>query len=204
MSYRDYQSARDAAWRILLDCGVDRLPVNLNTICRRLKIRVLTYGGNIEIIEQAHLSETVRSTDGLTFYLHQTPVILFDETVLPEWARFTIAHEIGHILLGHTKPGGTTPLNREPQPGDNPEETAANQFAARLLAPACVLWGLNLHTPAEIAELCHISRQAAEFRAERMRELYRRNRFLTSPLEREVYRRFRPFIREFWHPHQEE
>ena len=132
MSYRDYQSARDAAWRILLDCGVDRLPVNLNTICRRLKIRVLTYGGNIEIIEQAHLSETVRSTDGLTFYLHQTPVILFDETVLPEWARFTIAHEIGHILLGHTKPGGTTPST-----GNHSRETTQRKQRQTSLRPGC-------------------------------------------------------------------
>lgn len=202
MDYRDYQNARDAAWRILLDCGVDRLPVDLNPICRRLKIRALAYGRSGTLIQQVNVGEAVRSTDGLTFYLRQTPVILFDETTIPQRARFTVAHELGHIVLGHVKPGWVTYVNREPHPGDAPEETAANQFAARLLAPACVLWGLEIHTPKEIMELCHISRQAAQFRAERMKELYSRNRFLTSKLEREIYRKFKPFISEYrnFHP----
>ena len=69
-------------------------------------------------------------------------------------------------------------------------------FAARLLAPACVLWGLDLHTAEEISEACNISLQAAGFRAERMKELYRRNRFLTSPLERKLYDQFRDFIEQ--------
>lgn len=87
--------------------------------------------------------------------------------------------------------------NREPHPKDAPEEQAANQFAARLLAPACVLWALGVHTAEDIMELCHISRQAAQFRAKRMEELYRRDKFLTSPLERKVYQRFQPFIQEY-------
>ena len=36
MNYKDYQDARDAAWKILLDCGVNRLPVEITQICRKL------------------------------------------------------------------------------------------------------------------------------------------------------------------------
>lgn len=200
MNYRDYQNARDAAWRILLDCNIDRLPVNLNAICRRLKIRTLSYGKNARMIERAHLAQVAERTDGMTFFMGKTPVILFDDTAMAARVKFTVAHEVGHIILGHVKPGDITTANREPSPGDAPEERAANQFAARLLAPACVLWGLGIHTPEEIMELCHISKQAAQFRADRMEELYRRDRFLTSPLEREVYQKFQPFIREYRHP----
>lgn len=200
MDYRDYQRARDAAWRILLDCGVDRLPVDLNTICRKLKIRLFSYRAATRLIERAGLQEAVRRTDGLTFYWHRAPVILCSDAVPPQRSAFTIAHELGHIVLNHVTPGSVTIMNREPQGDDAPEETAANQFAARLLAPACVLWGLDIHTPEEIMSLCHISRQAAQFRADRMEELYRRGRFLTSPLEREVYRRFQPFIEETVYP----
>lgn len=196
MSYRNYQNARDAAWRILLDCNIDRLPINLNTICRKLKVKVLTYGDNEKVIKRAKLNNAVHSTDRMTFYAWGRPVILFDERKSPQRARFTIAHELGHIILGHVKPGKFTVANREPDPRDAPEEQAANQFAARLLAPACVLWGLGIHTSEEIMELCRISRPAAEFRADRLKELYQRNRFLTSPLEREVYSQFQPFIKE--------
>lgn len=76
---------------------------------------------------------------------------------------------------------------REPAPGDNPIEQTANVFASRLLAPACVLWGCGVQSAEDIAQLCDISRAAAEFRWSRMQELYRRQRFLTSPLERLVY-----------------
>jgi len=185
------------AWKILLDCKIDRLPVSMNTICRKLEIKVLTYGKNKEMLERANLSDAARRTDGMTFYIRKTPIVLFNETTSPQRAKFTVAHEVGHIVLGHVKPGTVTAANREPQPGDAQEERAANQFAARLLAPACVLWGLGVHTPEEIMALCHISRPAAEFRAKRMEELYQRGRFLTTLLEKKVYRQFEPFIREY-------
>ena len=74
-------------------------------------------------------------------------------------------------------------------------EREANVFASRLLAPACVLWALDVKTPEQIAALCRISHQSASFRAERMQILYQRNRFLSSPLERKVYEQFTEFIR---------
>lgn len=201
LSYRDYQNARDAAWQILLDCGIDCLPVSLNTICHKLKIRVLTYSKGAKIIEVARISQAAHRTDGMTFYMQSTPVVLYDDRKSPQRAKFTVAHEVGHIILGHVKPGYFTVANRDPHPSDAPEEQAANQFASRLLAPACVLWGMGVHSAEEIMELCRISRPAAEFRAQRMAELYRRDQFLSSPLERKVYRRFKPFIREFRRSH---
>lgn len=191
MNYKDYQNARDAAWKILLDCGVDRLPVDLNDICKRLGVRVRRYA------DARGLSDTALQADGLTFFSWGKPVILYNQDRSPMRIRFTVAHELGHLVLGHVAPGRRTTINREPSPADDPIETAANQFAARLLAPACVLWGLDIHTSEEISELCHISQQAAEFRAERMAVLYQRGKFLTSPLERRVYEQFLSFIKEY-------
>lgn len=76
----------------------------------------------------------------------------------------------------------------------NPIEQEANVFAARILAPACVLWGINARTPEDIMRICNISREAAEYRAVRMIELYKRNKFLTSQLERRVYMQFQDYI----------
>lgn len=197
MNYKNYQSARDAAWRILLNCGVERLPVNLTDICRKLGVRVRKYA------DARGLPETALQTDGLTFYSWGKPVILYNQDKPPARIRFTIAHELGHLVLGHVAPGQRTTVNREPSPTDDPVETAANQFAARLLAPACVLWGLDVHTPEEISQLCHISQQAAQFRAERMAILYQREKFLTSPLELQVYERFQPFIKEARDPRRQ-
>ena len=117
-------------------------------------------------------------------------VIVINNTEPKSRCRFSIAHELGH--LGDD----VTQLNRARTEVKPELETQADMFAARLLAPACVLWGLDLHTAEEISETCNISLQAAGFRAERMQELYRRNRFLTSPLERKLYDQFRDFIEQ--------
>ena len=196
MNYKDYQNARDTAWKILLDCKIDRLPVDLNLICRALGVRTASYRSAEVLIQRRNLSEIVARSDGLSFFVENTPVALYNSDCTPERIRFTVAHELGHIVLGHVSPGTVTVVNREPSPNDNPQETAANQFAARLLAPACVLWGLDLHTPEEIARACYISMQSAEFRASRMDVLYARNRFLSSPLERRLYQQFLQFIKE--------
>lgn len=179
MDYKDYQYSRDAAWRILIDCHVTKLPVRVLDICRRLDIQV-------------RRTVPTEGSEGRSLILGGQPVILLAEGPSPERRRFTLAHELGHILLGHVDRVGV--LNREPSPEDDPMEQAANVFASRLLAPACVLWGCGVSSAAEVAQLCGISQTAAAFRWERMQRLYRRNKFLASPLERTVYAQFRPYI----------
>lgn len=93
--------------------------------------------------------------------------------------RYSIAHEIGHILLG-----------------EDASEYEAERFAIGVLAPACVLWGLNLHSAEDIARFCNISLTAAKNRANRMKVLYGRNMFLSHPLERQLYEQFEQFIQE--------
>lgn len=199
MSYKEYQKSRNAAWQLLLDCHVVELPVDLNQILRQLEIGAYPYQGNEMLIRNLGLENLIAQTEGLSFFRGEKPVILYDRNLLPYRIRFTVAHELGHIILGHVGPGEATKRNQEPGSGDGLLETAANQFAARLLAPACVLWGLDLHTASEISSQCHISYQAAMFRAKRMEELYRRNKFLTSPLEQKVYHEFLPFIEAHRH-----
>lgn len=181
MNYKDYQNARDAAWRLLIDLGIRELPIRPGAMCRALGIVVKYYtpeDGN----------------DGMSFLNDGVPTILVSNTASLARQRFTAAHELGHILLGHV--GRYELVNREPSSQDNPVEQAANVFASRLLAPACVLWGCNARTPEQIAGICDISLQAAQFRAERMAILYQRDKFLTSPLEQEVYRQFADYIAE--------
>lgn len=181
MNYKDYQNARDAAWRLLIDAGVRELPVKVSALCRQMGIPVKLYRPQDE-------------NDGMSFILDGRPVILVSDAMGPARQRFTTAHELGHILLGHV--GKYKLVNREPEAGDSAIERAANIFASRLLAPACVLWGCGVRTPEDIAKLCDISRRAAEFRAARMEVLYQRNKFLTSPLERIVYEQFMDYIAE--------
>lgn len=180
MNYRKYQKSRDLAWKILLNEGVQELPVDIVGLCRKMGIRVQHY-------------ISADQNDGYCTIFLGRPRIFVSSTCTPERQRFTIAHELGHILLGHV--GEHQLVNREPASTDNPIEQEANVFASRILAPACVLWALNARSPEEISDLCRISYQAASYRAERMAILYARNKFLTSPLERKVHDQFAEFIR---------
>lgn len=182
---------------VLVTCGITSLPVNLNVILKYFGVRAYPYSRNWNQLRALGMEDAAQSTSGLAFYRDASPIIMYDDRNTTNRIRFTVAHELGHIALGHVLPGEYTVVNREPSPSDSPMERAANHFAIDLLAPACVLWGMNLHTAAEIEEVCAISAQAAQFRAQRMEQFYRLDKFLSTPLEMAVYRQFLPFIREW-------
>ncbi|MCL1880546.1 MAG: ImmA/IrrE family metallo-endopeptidase [Oscillospiraceae bacterium] len=88
--------------------------------------------------------------------------------------KWTLAHEIGHMCLGHTK--------------DNPaEEREANAFASELLMPELVLLELNRQLPQkltiyELVRIFGVSQSAAE---NRLTQLQRKTEFspaLKEPL----------------------
>lgn len=194
----DYKNSRDVAWQMLIKHKVSALPVNLQRICRRERIKLVTYKEGAEAIKKLGLEEHTVGNDAFTL----RRVIFFDDTTPITRQRFSVAHELGHVLL-HEPPEATV-YNREISPNDNPEEAEANIFASRLLAPLAVLHYLNVQSPEEIAEYCKISMVAARIRWERLCEIRLRDAemrkhswhgcFGMSPLEREVIRNFNDYI----------
>lgn len=176
--YNIYKGARDSSWRFLIDHKIDSLPIDLNKICENMGINLRTNKNLLSTERGATI------TDG-----NKTYILLKPDTIPA--MRYTTAHELGHIVLGHTlkngKIGRTFIM-------DDEQEYQAERFAIDILAPACVLWGLNLHTAKDISEVCNISMSAAQRRAERMETLYRRNMFLSHPLERQAFQQFKKFI----------
>lgn len=205
MDYSKYKESRNLSWEILISQNVHALPVKISEICTSYGINIYSYSQNAKLINKLKADKLKIGNDGFTTAVGGgKPIIFFDDSKSPERSRFTIAHELGHILLEHV--GRYNLINREPSSEDNPIEQAANVFASRLLAPACVLWGLNVHTPEEIMGYCNLTYTAATFRAERMKQLYSREKefiqkrgkscFLMSMLEQQVYQQFSDFIRE--------
>ena len=182
MIYGRYKGVRNASWQAIIDYNVTELPVGLISIAKQ---------ANILIVKNSLAKRLKPNERGISIYDGQW-IIVYDDTQSSAVSRFTIAHEFGHIFLGHRLKNGYYARTFEKR---NDEEQEADMFAARLLAPACVLWGLKLHTTDEISAECKISKSAAKIRAERMKILYNRNKFLTSPLERQVYNQFSDYIK---------
>lgn len=184
--YGAYQSARDAAWQCLIDYKITALPVPLKPITEQAGIKVIA-DSSVHLLSPGERGRA-------EMIGHDWLIIVNDEDS-PAARRYTIAHELGHIFLGHDVRKGYTGHVRSYRFVVKPQtESEADVFAARLLCPAVILWAMDLHTAAEIAAACNVTMSCAHIRAERMAELYRRGKFLTSPLERQVYENFQGFI----------
>ncbi|GAB5082679.1 hypothetical protein Osc1_18540 [Hominimerdicola sp. 21CYCFAH17_S] len=170
MNYGIYKEARNASWHCLIECKIDSLPVQLNIICKHF---------NVKILKNSDVEEAFKLNDerGKVIISNNEAYIIVDDSKPISVQRYTIAHELGHILIGQ-----------------GASEYQAERFAIGVLAPACVLWALEAYEPIEIAKICNISMQSASIRAERMKVLLKRNKFLTSNLERQVFEQFKDFI----------
>lgn len=181
--YSKYRHVRDAAWQTLIDYNVQRLPVSLNDICSLAGI-ILLKNSTAHKLQEGEFGVSVKQKG--KWY------IIFDDSDTIQRVRFTIAHELGHIFLGHEMLYGYyTRKNNIAKPA---AETEADMFAARLLAPACVLWGIGAETAEDIAAVCNISYTAADIRSRRLAILRSRGKFLSSQLEKRVYENFSEFI----------
>ena len=126
MSYDNYKTARDMAWKILLECGIDALPVRPSVICDHYGWVLADYKTGGASIALLGLEGMTKQTDGFCAVTKNHTYIFFDSTLPAGRQRFTIAHEIGHLALGHVAPGSVTTVNREPELGDSPIERQAN------------------------------------------------------------------------------
>ncbi len=95
-------------------------------------------------------------------------LIVFDERVdNPQRIRWTLAHEIGHIIMGHLIDFDATALNRRglTEKEHGVLEVEAHWFAAELLAPKTIIKRFNFQdNPQGISLICDISKDAAERR----------------------------------------
>lgn len=194
MNYDDYKRARDLSWRVLLNTGTRELTVKVSRICRRYGVTLRSYQVGAPLIRELGLEAQCDISDGFTVRSGDRCYVFYNMEQPPGRVRFTIAHELGHVLLGHLGDGEHTVYNRESSSEDALEEHTANVFASRLLAPACVLHALGAVTPEQIAAVCDISMAAARFRAGRMGMLEQRGKYGSSPLERQVLAQFQPYI----------
>ena len=186
MAYNNiYEQARDTAWKFLIDNHVTSLPVKLSTICQQRGISLL-FDHDRKCLSGNERGCTFIRCTFINCMGKYSIVLNPDDNVVIQ--RYTIAHELGHIFLNHF-------VNQTMSSSDM--EYQAERFAIDILAPACVLWGLNLHTAKDISEVCNISMKSAQIRAKRMEILYSRNKFLTSPLERQVCEQFSDFIHQY-------
>jgi len=143
---------------------IGALPVYPIETARAFGIKTVSYSDVCEIYCRSRRELYRMSLWGFSYEENGQRIIAVNELACGERRRrFTIAHELGHCLLGHVSAGGSA------KP-DSAQERAADRFAADLLAPVAVLRMCGISSAEELARVCGISRSAAEIRfAELMR-----------------------------------
>lgn len=118
------RTAVETAGKIRSACEWEWGWVDLNRLLKSLGIEAYPYQGNEGAIRALGLERACRVAEGMTFFRDEVPVVLFNARNPPWLVRFTVAHELGHLVLGHLY------SEREPE-----EEQEADLFAMELLRP---------------------------------------------------------------------
>ncbi len=157
------------------------LPISPEETARRVGIKLVSYRTMTEVYDISTVGLYKKSRLGFSFCEDGRFVIAINECSCGERRRrFTVAHEIGHCVLGH--------LSRENSPEN---EREADRFAAELLAPICVLRECGIKRAEEISRLCGISMAAAEIALKRLLSGEK------TPGEKEIAARFSDFISDY-------
>ncbi|MBQ8569211.1 MAG: ImmA/IrrE family metallo-endopeptidase [Oscillospiraceae bacterium] len=180
------KNVRTASWECLLnysECG--SLPVSITDIASKTGIKIIR-NSSVNIIPPDKASAA--------FFTDKQWYIVYNDEFTRQESRFRIARELGHILLGHKQSvvfgSSTAELIRF-------LELEADVFALGILAPEYVLYRINVHKAAEIAELCDISIEYARLRENSLKKRYRRSKINVPEYEQQVYIKFRDFTEDY-------
>jgi Zn-dependent peptidase ImmA (M78 family) len=105
-------------------------------------------------------------------------------------ARFTIAHELGHLFLKHKRTRHRNISGRPIEkiaPSIVRDERDADRFAAAFLAPALLIENPLLVTTRELSDRFGLSLQSSEIRLETLQRLYRRAHGIPRPIPQSIY-----------------
>lgn len=105
----------------------------------------------IPVIFLNHFPRKAKKMAGVSFEHGGRPVIVLTQNKPPGYLSFDLAHELGHVTLGHTQGGAWVIDAKIDADAEGEEEQAANRFALELITgnPDCkiVPRGRHLYPP---------------------------------------------------------
>lgn len=128
-SSADLVKARHAAAGLLRAAKIATVPVVVNDLTKAAK---LTF--DITVAPLSDLKFNGKG-DALTQTRGDAIFIIYNDDKPTVRKRFSVAHEIGHLFLGHLHGNSSSDMNAE----KNFDEIEANAFAAHILIPPAIL-----------------------------------------------------------------
>lgn len=178
----DFTNLRNMAWEFLIANRIYSLPLDMPKIARNNGWELMPYerlNAKLKRLFKEHITQLT----GFTIEADGKYFICYNQNIKTQEIRFTIAHEMGHILLNH--------LHIE---DEHNFEQEANMFAYRLLMPLCVMKECGLTNSVEMMKLCGVNIPDAEMNFYRFQELTSRDEYYLINLERLLKSQFFGFI----------
>ncbi len=151
-------------FRVRLGLGPISAPCMLNVL-ENFKGRARRFGFRTANAGELGPDEALMDEEAHTLIVRES--VMEDVKAGRERARFTIAHELGHYLLGHKGMKQRTQRRTAyPTARDRIEEAEANIFASYFLVPTDLAW--DAASPEDIAQRFQVSCAAAEIAFERI------------------------------------
>ena len=121
--------ARHAAKALLKSAKITGAPVVLNIV-----IKLVPKSYNLVIRGTKNPDHIPKGCDAFTYKDDTMTTIGYDERVAPVRQKFSVAHELGHLYMGHMHGSSSIDINSA-----NHDEIEANRFAAQLIMPPDLL-----------------------------------------------------------------
>lgn len=161
------QTSVHCAVQTLLDYDIRTLPLLSNDIETAIKSQgfdIISFDipleqSYIEDFEELGISDIALTHKAFTYADNENRYVFFRASLSLEEKRFLLAHELGHIRLGHIVSGVRCSSEFNDK---TPQEKEANEFAVELLAPTCILKNHRNLTPEKISHLTLLERSKAE------------------------------------------
>lgn len=190
---------RRISWLFLLQNNIKRLPVDPFELAINNGWLTVSYeiGAHFMFTTTKYLIET-HGKDGFVFYSDHLKryLIVYNDTNQYQRIRFTLAHEIGHILFGHVTKV-CPERHRLPANVKDLQDRMCDEFARRLLCPSIALYMADCQSTEDIMFLCNVSREMASNTYRHYLQLQNRNRWLTDPIEQQLHENFKSYFQIF-------
>lgn len=131
----------------LQDYGATRFPLDVFSICHTLGIIVIPY---FVLDDEGTCAAQAASNDAFTLREGYKFVIAYNQDIGAKRIRFSIAHELAHIVLDHFE-------------GTAEEESEANWFAAYMLAPLPLIIRYKINSTSKIIDTFDVGFDCANY-----------------------------------------
>lgn len=180
---------KNLAYLSLLNANITTLPIDLDQIIRTNQFITLGYYKDENAINLFNLPTD--NKDGFCIKYKNNYIICYNDQINKLRQRWTIAHEIGHIILKHQL---FTVKNFERE---------AHDFAQNLLCPLVAFDLCKINIAKAAMQLFNISEQAAQIALKDYLDVLSLDRLYKNPLEIAFAERLQTFAKEYTTTHEE-